>query len=233
VWLTLVNALEYQGIVENLREYNLKKHIKEQLNAINPILVKKETELKVHFEKAIDNGLITKNEAEFLEIKMELGRMCLELEQVLDGIYVTMLFYDPERNHVFHGACPSGPVEFFDFFSVVNEQGLLNEDCASCGRAIFTQEVVQTDIETSPLWSQLKDHVLSFGFKSCTSIPFYSSDGKVAGTFAHYSNKPNNMLTLEEIEMIQEKTSMFSEEIQRISDRLQEYTKTGNTGLTI
>jgi len=231
--MKLIVEPECQSIIENLRDFNLKKNIKNQLKVINPLLVESETDVKVHLEKTLSNGLITESEFEFLEIKMELGRMCLEMEQVLDDIYVTMMFYDKERNSVFHGACPSGPVDFFDFFGMVNEQGIFDENCASCGRAIFTQEVVQTDIETSSLWSALKAHVISYGFRSCTSIPFYASSGKLAGTFAFYSNKPNHLLTQDEVEMIQEKTFMFSNEIRKISDRLYEYTKVGETGLTI
>jgi len=232
--MTTANRFEYQGIIENLREYNLKKIIKDQLKVINPLLAKNETDVKIHLDKSVSNGLITESELEFLKIKMALGRMCLELEEVLDGIYVTMLFYDKKNNSIFHGACPSGPATFFDFFAIINEQGILDENCASCGRAIFTQEVVQTDIETSPLWSDfLKDYVLSYGFRSCTSIPFYTSSGTLAGTFAHYSNKPNHVFTQDEVEMIQEKSSMFSNEIQKISDRIHEYTKVGETGLTI
>lgn len=231
--MILKSSSDYQGIIEYLQIYNLKKNIKDQLTLINPLVGKKEHDVKVHMNKALGTGIITKNEAEFLEIKMALGRMCLDLEQVLDGVYVTMLFYDRERNFAFHGACPSAPVEFFDFFNVINQQGLLNEDCASCGRAVFTQQVVQTNIETSPLWANFKDYVTSFGFKSCTSIPFYTSDGQVAGTFAHYSKNPNHLLTEEEVVMIQEKTAMYADEIQKISDRLHEYTQIGKSGLTI
>ncbi|MBO0603590.1 GAF domain-containing protein [Sporosarcina sp. E16_3] len=231
--MELVDGSNHQGIVESLRAYNLKKNIKAQLKIINPLLGKKETDIKVHLMNALINGIITKSESDFLEIKMELGRMCLELEQVLDSIYVTMLFYDKERNNVFHGAGPSIPVEFFDFFSIVNEQGILDENCASCGKAIYTQEVVQTDIETSPLWTNLKESVIEYGFKSCTSIPFFTHTGRLAGTFAHYSNKPNNFLTQDEVEMIQEKISMFSFEIQTIADRIHEYSQVGNARLTI
>ena len=228
-----MNSSNHRDVVESLREYNLKKNIKEQLKIINPLLDKKETDIKVHLLNALANGVITKSELNFLEIKMELGRMCLELEQVLDNIYVTMLFYDRERNNIFHGAAPSIPVEFFDFFNDVNEQRILDRNCASCGRAIYTQEVVQTDIETSPLWTNLKERIIEYGFKSCTSIPFFTQTDRLAGTFAHYSNKPNNLLTQDEVEMVQEKISMFSFEIQTISDRIHEYTRVGNASLTI
>ena len=231
--MNLPNVSNHQGIVENLREYNLKKNIKEQLKIINPLLCKKETDITIHLNNALDNGVITKSELDFLKIKMELGRMCLELEEVLDNIYITLLFYDRERNNVFHGAAPSIPVEFFDFYGVINEQGILDENCASCGKAIFTEEVVQTDIGTSTLWSNFKDSIFEYGFKSCTSIPFFTQTGRLAGTFAHYSNKPNNLLTKDEVEMIQEKVSMFSSEIQTISDRIHMYTQVGNVSLTI
>ncbi|WP_381536512.1 GAF domain-containing protein [Sporosarcina siberiensis] len=229
----MLNGPNHKIIVESLREYNLKKNIKEQLKIINPLLGQKETDVKDHLMNALVNGVITRSEFDFLEIKMELGRMCLELEEVLDGIYVTLLFYDRERNNVFHGAGPSIAVEFFDFFGVINEQGILDENCASCGKAIFTKEVVQTDIGTSTLWTNFKDGVIEYGFKSCTSVPFFTNTGRLAGTFAHYSKRSNNLLTQDEVEMIQEKISMFSFEIQTISDRIHEYTQAGSVSLTI
>ena len=231
--IKLIKISNNLGVVESLGKYNLNKNIKEQLKIINPLLGKKEPDIKVHLLNALANGVITKSELDFLEIKMELGRMCLELEQVLDSIYVTMLFYDKERNSIYHGSAPSIPLEFFDFFSDVNEQGILDENCASCGRAIFLQEVVQTDIETSPLWTHLKGCVMQYGFKSCTSIPFFTKTGRLAGTFAHYSTKPHNILTSEEVEMIQEKISMFSSEIQTISDCMHQYTQGNKAVLTI
>lgn len=231
--IKLIKISNNQGVVESLSKYNLNKNIKEQLKIINPLLGKKEPDIKVHLLNALASGVITKSESDFLEIKMELGRMCLELEQVLDSIYVTMLFYDKDRNSIYHGAAPSIPGEFFEFISVINEQGILDENCGSCGRAIYLQEVVQTDIETSPLWTTFKENVLEYGFKSCSCIPFFTETGRLAGTFAHYSTKPNNILTSEEVEMIQEKISMFSSEIQSISDHMFQYTQGNKAVLTI
>jgi len=57
-----MNGSNNQGVVENLREYNLKKNIKEQLKIINPLLGKQETDIKVHLENALVNGVITKSE---------------------------------------------------------------------------------------------------------------------------------------------------------------------------
>ncbi|PIC63327.1 hypothetical protein CSV79_12240 [Sporosarcina sp. P13] len=227
------NGSNHQSIVESLREYNLKKNIKEQLKIINPLLGKKETDIKVHLMHALATGVMTKSELDFLEVKMALGRMCLELEQVLDNVYIAILFYDSEHNNVFHGAGPSIPVEYSDFYNVINEQGMFDENCCSCGRAIYTQEVVQTDIGTSTLWTKFRDSVIEYGFKSCTSIPFFTDTGRLAGTFGFLSKRPNNYLTRDEVEMIQEKVSMFSFEIQTISDRIHEYTEVGNGRLTI
>lgn len=231
--MILKNNSNYQHIVENLREYNLKKSIKAHLNIINPLLCNKATDLKDYLTDALAKGLISKSESEFLDIKVKLGRMSLELEQVLEDVYVSILFYDSERNSIYHGACPSAPADFFDFFKMINEQGLFDENCGPCGKAVFEQEVVQTDIETSPLWSNFKDYPLKVGFKSCTSIPFYTSTGRLAGTFANYSTKPNHIFTHDEVAMIQEKIYMYREEIQSISDRLHEHTQDGQTSLTI
>ena len=227
------NNSTYQDIVENLREYNLKKSIKAQLKVINPLLRNGATDIKVHLNNALANGIISKSESEFLAIKIKLGRMSLELEQVLEGIYVSILFYDSKQNAIYHGACPSAPADYFDFFQIINEQGLFDKNCGPCGKAIFEQEVVQTNIETSPLWSNYKDHALKFGFMSCTSIPFFTSTGKLAGTFANYSHEPNHVFTQDEVAMIQEKIYMYRSEIESISDRLHEHTQIGSASLTI
>ncbi len=223
----MINRLEsdsqeqnYQGIVVNLKEYNLNKNLRSRLSMINASLVKREKNLKIHLEQLLQDDLITEDEFKYFSVKIELGRMCQDLEEVLEGISVSILFYDEKSNKVFHGACPSIPVEFFDFFKTINELGIISKDVASCGRAIFTGEVVQTDIETSPLWNGLKDHYIENGFRSATSIPFYNKHLKIAGTFALLSRFPNYLLNHDKIQMVQEKTSMYIEEIQRISDRL-------------
>ncbi|WP_422122488.1 GAF domain-containing protein [Planococcus sp. X10-3] len=231
--MILENKTNYHDIVENLREYNLKKNIKAQLKIINPLLSNRANDIKAHMNNALNSGIISKSESEFLDIKIMLGRMILELEQVLDDIYVSILFYDSERNTIYHGACPSVPPDFFDFFKLINEQGLFDENCGPCGKAVFKQEIVQTDIETSPLWSKFKVYPLKVGFKSCTSIPFYTSTGRLAGTFANYSKDPNHTFTPDELAMIQEKIYMYRDEIQSISDRLNEHTQSGHTALSI
>lgn len=219
--------------INYLHQFNQKKIIKDQLKIINPLLGKNEPDLKVHLKNALNIQLLTKSEVEFLELKMELGRMCLDLEQVLDGVFVSMVFYDRNRNFIFNGAAPSIPLDFFSFFNGINEEGLFNESCGSCGKGIFRKEVVNSDIQTCSLWKDYKDHALKFGFKSCTSVPFYTSEGRVTGTFAHYSTKPNHLLTEDQLVMIQEKTVMYQNEIHKISERLNEYTRIGKTGLTI
>lgn len=231
--MILENRNNYRDIVESLREYNLKKNIKAQLKLINPLLSNRSTDIKAHINNALNTGKISKSESEFLDIKIKLGRMILELEQVLDDIYVSILFYDSERNSIYHGASPSAPLDFFDFFKIINEQDIFDENCGPCGKAVFKQEIVQTDIETSPLWSKFKVYPLDVGFKSCTSIPFYTRTGRLAGTFANYSKKSNYIFTQDELEMIQEKIYMYGDEIQKISDRLHQHTRIGHTDLAI
>ena len=61
----------------------------------------------------------------------------------------------------------------------------------SCGTAAFTKkEVLVTDIATDPLWHDFKHLIVPHGLNSCWSMPIFSSDGSVLGTFALYSETP-------------------------------------------
>lgn len=64
--------------------------------------------------------------------------------------------------------------------------------CAgSCGTAAYRREqVIVSDIATDPLWADYRELALSHGLLACWSTPFFSSQGKVLGTFAVYSPTP-------------------------------------------
>jgi len=211
-----------EPLVTHLKTYNLQKDIKNLLKQINPLLRQK-NDVRIHLE-ALRNNLISEEAFLTIEAKMKLGHMALGLESLIDDVYVTILFYDKEHNMVYHGAAPSIPVDFFDFFATINENHLLNENCASCGHALYTKETVYTDIHTSPLWANFKDYILQWGFQTCLSIPFFIN-GEVCGTFANYSKTRSKTFTEEEVEAMKFLIKGYETEIYHLSQKLAEAPK--------
>ncbi len=62
---------------------------------------------------------------------------------------------------------------------------------ASCGTASYLGEaVIVEDIDSDPLWYEIRDIALSHGLRACWSMPIPSQDGGVLGTLAVYRNEP-------------------------------------------
>jgi signal transduction histidine kinase len=52
------------------------------------------------------------------------------------------------------------------------------------------QPVIVTDIDTDPLWENYREVAQRFGFRACWSMPIFSPDRKVLGSFAMYYGQP-------------------------------------------
>lgn len=211
------NNLNTHGIVEYIKTYSLNKNVKKILTEINPLLSKKEKNIRIHLD-ALRNSYITEEEYQTIVAKMELGKLCLGLEEIIPDGYVTMLFYDQRENKIFHAAAPSFPLEFFDFFQDVNNANMFNSNCGSCGAAVHKRKVIVTDIITSPLWNPFREYMFKWGFKTCWSIPFFKN-GFVIGTFAIYHKLPRTVLN-EEIEKVRDQVSIYEKTIFYMFDQL-------------
>ncbi len=205
------------NVVVYMKEFAANKKVKDLLMRINPLLTQKEDNIRIHLE-ALTNCLITEDELRTIEAKMELGKLCLGLEEIIPNSYVTILFYEEEENKIYHGAAPNIPLEFFDFFEDVNNRNLFNENCGSCGAAVHQRKVVVTNINTSPLWKPFKEHAERFGFKIGWSLPFYK-DHKVIGTFAIY-HKNLKRVTASDIQLVKKKVEEYQETIYHLSNQL-------------
>ena len=54
------------------------------------------------------------------------------------------------------------------------------------------ETVITPDINTSPLWQGLCSIVKVYGLGACWSIPLFSSEGKVLGSFGFYFAGPRS-----------------------------------------
>ncbi len=136
------------------------------------------------------------------------------LEKIMDSIVflgekhdpsvkVSILLYDEEKNCLYHASAPSLPADYNELL----KPGLpVGPDVGSCGSAAYLKErVVVTDIENDHRWKPYEIFVnktQEYGLKACWSQPIISTEGKVLGTIANYSNKtgepqPDNLKVME------------------------------------
>jgi PAS domain S-box-containing protein len=107
-----------------------------------------------------------------------------------DRLIATVLLLDEDGERLRSVAGRRAPA---DYARAVD--GLRIGPCAgSCGTAAYRGEpVVVSDIAVDPLWAvipDIRDLALGHGLRACSSTPFFSSQGKVLGTFAVYYPTP-------------------------------------------
>jgi PAS domain S-box-containing protein len=127
---------------------------------------------------------MTAQSAPLASILDELMRV---IEQQAEGMLCSVLLLTEDRRHVRHGAAPSLP----ERYNATIEGGEIGPCAGSCGTAAFLRkQVIVTDIEHDPLWTDWKDVALGAGLRACWSTPIFSSSGEVLGTFAMYYHEP-------------------------------------------
>lgn len=69
----------------------------------------------------------------------------------------------------------------------------IGPSAGSCGTAAYRKSFVGVDdIQTHPYWADYKEVAAESGLASCWSLPILSGQGKVFGTIALYSDKPQS-----------------------------------------
>jgi diguanylate cyclase (GGDEF)-like protein/PAS domain S-box-containing protein len=118
------------------------------------------------------------------EILTELAQ---SVEEIRPHFACSILLANEDDNRLYHGAAPSLPHAYVDAIN-----GLDIGPCAgSCGTAAYRKElVIASDIEHDPLWENYRHFALPHGLRACWSIPIFSSNGDVLGTFAIYHEQP-------------------------------------------
>ncbi|MEM7769636.1 MAG: EAL domain-containing protein [Cyanobacteria bacterium P01_A01_bin.37] len=110
-----------------------------------------------------------------------LNSLCILLEQELPGAFCSVLLMDATSNTLRSGAAPSLPEEYAKALNGL----IIGEQSGSCGTAAYRGEAVfVNDIEIDPLWAPFRNLALSHNIHACWSMPFFSKEGDVLGTFA-------------------------------------------------
>jgi PAS domain S-box-containing protein len=127
------------------------------------------------------------------ELRTVLERIVLIVEALAPGTCSSISLFDKDNGRLWAEAAPSLPSEYCRSFDGIK----IGPTVGSCGPAIyFAKRVVVEDIQTHPLWKDLKELPLSHGLRSCWSSPILTPAKEVLGTFAVYSKTvgpPNPM----------------------------------------
>lgn len=127
---------------------------------------------------------VQKEILEDVALRKDLGsvlkKLCLEIEKFVPDAVATVLLFDDDRTKLSVAAAPSVSSVLIEILD-----GLVpGEHSGSCGAAALTRQAVfVTDTEKSSYWETLQDVVQRFGIRACWSIPIFSSENVVLGTF--------------------------------------------------
>jgi len=116
-----------------------------------------------------------------------LEALALAIERMVPGCRCTVLLLDEERKHLLSGAGPSLPPAYMQAVNGLR----IGPEVGACGTAAYTNQIVVVeDIATDPKFAAARDFILSFGLRSCWSVPVRDSLQQVLGTFAMYHSVP-------------------------------------------
>src|SRR6267378_2119412 len=118
-----------------------------------------------------------------------LDGLCRLVDKLSSDSLHSILLFDPNGNCLRRGAGPRFPEAF-----LAAVDGIEIGPCVgSCGTAAYRKEqVIVSDIETSPLWTNYLELARAYGLRAGWSTPILSSDGSVLGTFAIYWREPRS-----------------------------------------
>lgn len=112
-----------------------------------------------------------------------LEELALKIESEHQELICSFLLLDEEHKHLVTGAAPSLPQEYNDAINGI----CIGENVGSCGTAAYTgRQIIVSDIENDPLWSDYKEVAEKFGLKACWSTPIFGDDKDILGTSAIY-----------------------------------------------
>jgi PAS domain S-box-containing protein len=118
-----------------------------------------------------------------------LDHLCRLVEELSPGVLASILLMDPNGKQLRHGAAPNLPKAYTDAIDGL----VIGPSVGSCGTAAYTAEqVIVSDIAADPLWTAFRDLALAHSLRACWSTPIFSSENKVAGTFAMYYREPRS-----------------------------------------
>jgi diguanylate cyclase (GGDEF)-like protein len=142
-----------------------------------------------------NSSQVTELEKQLLELvargtplQQLLDNVTSAIETMAPGCVCTVLLLDEDqRRYLFSGAAPSLPPEYMQAINGLE----IGPDVGACGSAASrNQTIIVDDIATDHRFAAGRDFVLSFGLRSCWSVPIRNFNDIVLGTFAMYHRRP-------------------------------------------
>ncbi|WP_460152378.1 putative bifunctional diguanylate cyclase/phosphodiesterase [Pseudomonas sp. S2_B07] len=117
-----------------------------------------------------------------------LAAICLMLDAQEPDTRCSILLTDAQGKHLLNGAAPGLPPEYSQAIHGMP----IGPQEGTCGTAAFRRELVVTvDIALDPSWERFRSLALGHNLRSCWSLPLFSHQGCVVGTFALYQDRAN------------------------------------------
>lgn len=122
-----------------------------------------------------------------LPLTETLDAMLVYLEREIPGMQCSVLLLDADGQHLRHGSAPSLPVEYCKAL----DGATIGPNAGSCGTAAYRRrQVIVSDTQSDPLWSDYRELAAAHGLRACWSTPVSDGAGRVLGTFAMYFRQP-------------------------------------------
>ncbi|HAV51425.1 MAG TPA: hypothetical protein DCX75_15760, partial [Brevundimonas sp.] len=118
-----------------------------------------------------------------LSLSDSLEALVRHAEQIHPESLVSIMLMDETGEHLLSGASPSLP----DAFDQAVSGSAVGPDAGPCGTAAYGNRlVVVEDIQSDPLWTNVKPLAEKIGVRACWSQPIRGMAGRVLGVIAIY-----------------------------------------------
>jgi PAS domain S-box-containing protein len=120
-----------------------------------------------------------------------LTRLVQLVERHSDGMLCSVILLDEDGMHLRRGAAPSLPPGY----NQAIEGAAIGPRAGSCGTAMyFGRTVISTDVLVDDIWDDYRELAVMHGFRACWSMPIFSAQKRVLGSFAMYYLEPRGPL---------------------------------------
>lgn len=157
-------------------------HVKEIIATSRDITERKQAENLLAGQKQILEMIATN-----AKLSDVLNGLVQFIEAQIDGIIGSVLLLDADGLHMRHGAAPNLAA---DYVEQINGTAI-GPNVGCCGAAMYHRKpVIVNDIVGHPSWHDYQHLALRYYLRSCWSMPIFSSQGSVLGSFALYRRYP-------------------------------------------
>lgn len=190
-------------LVNVVKRLRYKKDLEQTIKKFAPVLL---TEQGIELmEQFINQGLITKQEKVYFDIKVQTKILCLMLEKQLEdqGYHFVsqVAFLDKSKRdynsfgEYVHISGPNLPDEYIEALDGIRLQTF----SGPCGRSVYSKKVASLyDIDSDPLEDELRPILKSFGINTIHSFPINVAS-EVIGTFVIFSRNKQTFMEAEKV----------------------------------